>query len=225
MIVWWATAFASGPEPGPHLLQVDVATEAKVPVVGWVPVTTRSLVLAELARDGDGFRVTQRVCDVRVLGGKPAVTTMPPALIAAIPPQVYPLSVRQEGTTLRIAADPGPTRVGQDGQGAPVDFEGDGRPGATVWLDVPVLGRVEVYVAQLGHTRWAGTWTEAGGAGRAEVVILEQRTLGASHAMFTGDRPTRVLSEASRFRLVPLAAGAGCAEALAAADPDPVPGS
>lgn len=220
MISWMLAALAAAqPVPGTYLLELDVATEARVPVIGWTPILTRSVVLAELERAGDDWTITQRVCDVRVIGGRPAITTMPPALIAGIPVQRYPLRVTEAPGGWSIEADPGPTRLGEDPTGAPVDVDHDGRPGATVWLDVPVLGRVEVYVAQVGHTRWAGGWSGDRASGRTEVLTLAQRTLGASHTMFAGERPTRVVPERSVFRLVPLSPGADCGGAAAASTP------
>jgi hypothetical protein len=203
--LWWTTALAL--EPGAYALEVEVVTETKLPVIGTKQVHTVSWSLVSLSQDGSGWIQEQRVCSVDVRGGGPARTTLPPAFLAAMPRQRFPVEVGE-----RYRADGGPTALGMESDAAlpmspedpaVLDSDGDGHPGVTVWVDVPMLGRVDMYVAQRAHTVLDGVVTGTGAEGIAVVKRMEQRTLDASHHLLVANPPIVPVEGASRFRLLP----------------------
>lgn len=209
-----------GLAPGrPYAMVVDVASASRVPFFGVTRVVTRSLLRVDVERTAQGLRQRHEVCAVAVSSASTATTTIPDAFVASMGPSVYP--VEFDGSAYR--ADPGPDTVGyapEEGStqvprkandASVLDHEGDGKPGATVRLVIPVLGTIEVYVAQYGHTRFAGELTADGRVeGQVEVVALDQRTLGASNPLFAASPPTWPLPEDSRFELRPLDEALGC---------------
>lgn len=226
MTSWLALGFAAAwaLEPGEYALSVEVATDAEVPVVGTKRVRTRSLLHVDLRRVGDGWVQTQRTCAIEVRGGGPAETTMPPAFVAAIPLQDVP--VRLYGG--RYLADGGPVTVGARPD-APLprtvddpnvlDFEGDGKPGATVWVDVPVFGRVDMYVVQRAHSVLDGMVDGNGGVqGQVRMMSMEQRTLDATRRLLVANPPISPVDADSSFSMRPVAAGSDCLAVRAAFD-------
>ncbi len=207
MITWLAA--------GTYLLQADVVTETRIPVFGWVRMTSRSVSRVTLELQGDDLLARQRVCALQMIGGGPTRTTMPPAFLAALPEEVFTVDLGADGT---LFADPGPSFIGQQPDGTVVDFEGDGKPGATVLIDIPMLGRAELYFVQRAHTRLVGVRDGDGAAGRVEVVDLEQRNLGATHRIVASERPGRVVEEETKFVLRRLDDGTDCADVLAASE-------
>jgi len=224
IVAWLAAAHATttAPPPGPvagdYALVVRFTTATRAPFVGWVHADTITTSRVRLSEGSDGWAAEQVTCEVEIDGGAPARTTVPPAFVASLSPQRYAIRTGEAGRALR--ADPGPTWVGQQADGTVLDQEGDGHPGATVWVDVPVIGRVDVYVAQHAHTVLDGQWTPAGAVGRVEVITMNQRTLGASNRLLASDRPTRLVEDGSRFALVPIPEGT-CVAARQAASQVP----
>jgi len=207
----WLWSVAHALEPGPYALEVTIVTESRLPVIGTKRVTTTSQVLARLREGPDGWVQQQRTCAVLVEGGGPATTTIPPAFVAALPVQEIPVDLsdgyRVDGgpTTLGAEADgPLPRRAEDPGV---KDSDGDGQPGVTVWVDAPVVGRVEMYVVQRAHSVLLGKRTETGAEGAVDVRQMEQWTLGASHKLLAANPTLTVVAEASRFRLVSVAEG------------------
>lgn len=137
------------------------------------------------------------------------------AFVAAFEPSRAEIALTETEDGWRMTADPGPLCVGCRGDTLPVDaseaadWEGDGKPGATVWVQVPVLGRMEVYVAQLGHSSFVGAVRDGVITGQVRVHAMEQRTLGASHRVAAGQTPIAPVAEGSRFTLEPVEEG-GC---------------
>jgi len=206
-VLWLSHALAL--QAGPYALEVEVVTETKLPVVGTKQVHTISSVLAELRRDGDGWVQEQRTCDVQVVGGGPAQTTIPPGFLASLPVQRIPLELvdggyRVDGGPVTVGADPSSPLPLERNDGAVRDSDGDGQPGVTVWVDAPVVGRVEMYVAQRAHSVLEGRLTEGGASGRVVVKHMEQRTLGASNRLLAVNPTIRPVEEASTFRLLPI---------------------
>jgi hypothetical protein len=234
MIVAWlsmALAGASpslvsdpGLRPGAYRMVVDVASRSEVAFAGTTEVVTRSLLRVDVRATADGLVQEQRVCDVRILSDSRARTEIPAAFVRSLPVQTYPITVRRgvDGV-VRYEADPGPSEVGFDPaiSGGPVpggrndpgvtDPDGDGHPGVTVHLVVPVIGQARIYIAQRGHSRYAGQVDRGEVRGAVEVVAMEQRTLGASFAPFAANPTLTSVPERSRFRMVPVDAGSGCA--------------
>ncbi len=220
MISWLiGTAFALPLADAPLVLEATMVTRAKVPVVGWIEVTSTSVAAVDFTPAPQGWQVTQRLCSVE-LSNRPNVgqTVIPDAFIAAYPEQTYLAHVEVTDGVMRFMADPGASWVGAEPNPAGTlpngpdwlgesDFEEDGKPGATVLVKVPFVGRIEMYVAQVGHHRFEGTVEEGRIEGSIEMVRMEQRTLGSSHPRLAGDVEREWLGERSRFIVRPRGPG------------------
>lgn len=218
------------------VLDVMVATRTQVPVLGETRVYTRSTMWVRFEQGQAGLVQRQRLCAVEVTDDtRMAETVIPPAFVAAWPEQVFPVRVQAEGGATLYTADPGAVSVGYDPQtsGGAVparpespgvsDWEGDGHPGATVNLVVPVLGAIELYVAQRGHTLFSGSWDGASFTGAVAMQDFDQNTLGASHSLFDTSPETHFVPQLSGFRLTPIGAVSGCAQLAQVHRPGPPP--
>lgn len=193
---------------GLYSLELEVVTATQVPFFGRAEITTTSYVDLELVQTEDGLEARQVVCDVRVDStAKAARTLIPPAFVRALPEQRYPVRVGADGS---LILDPGPMSFGLAGEEV-IDVDRDGHPGATVELEVPVFGEVQVYVVQRAHTVLVGGPEDGGWGGRVEVRRMDQRTIGASNVLFRSNPRVEVVPGASRFRIRPRAPGSSCA--------------
>lgn len=222
----WLMAAAMAAEPT-WAMQIDVASSSQAPFVGQVHVLTRSLALARWAGDPSGVRQQHEVCDVRVIDDtRLARTTIPRAFVDALPRATY--AVTLTGAAVRM--DQGVSTLGFHGSG-PVptddadprvlDPDGDGAPGVTVRVKVPVFGEVSMYVVQRGHTVLEGTRSGDRIEGSVKTLELSQHTLGASHKMFAKDGKTRVVDAASTFQMWRVPESSTCGDLLATWSPGP----
>jgi hypothetical protein len=204
--------YASPSWPTEWKLEMIVATRAQIPVIG----STRAEVLSTLAvrweRGPQGWIQSQQVCESRLLDrGHFVRTVLPDAFVRALPRPRFPIVLAPPariGEPWRYSADFGRQDVGWDGVAelptsadAPgvVDFDGDGKPGATVLIEAPIVGTGEVYVAQEGRTTVDGS-LQPDGTIRGAVIVTDfaQVVLGGSSAMFS--RGPEVTSDPSRSR-------------------------
>lgn len=230
ILAWLGLALASSPQPdaptlapGAYRMVVDVASRSEVAFAGTTEVVTRSLLRVDVRPAAAGVQVEQRVCDVRIESDSRARTEIPASFVRSLPVQRFVAELRRDGDVVRFSADPGPSEVGFDpklsggpvpsGRGEPgvTDPDGDGHPGVTVHLVVPVVGTARIYVAQRGHSRYAGRVEGGEVRGAVQVVALEQRTLGASFPPFAANPDITPIPERSRFRMAPIAAELDCA--------------
>jgi hypothetical protein len=208
---------------GTWAMELSVATKVVLPVIGGLANWTNSSLLVEIRREGDQWVQSHRTCAV-VMGSSPALarTVVPDAFIAALPTRSYPLSLRADGEGWTSLADPGPLAVGFDPGAGPMptsveaaairDFDGDGQPGASVEVEVPMVSlQGQVWVVQNGHTVFRGeSVSEQEISGRAVVVRLEQYTLGATHPWLVSNPKIVVVPEKSRFVMRRAPTGADC---------------
>lgn len=204
MIAFWlATALA-----GTWHLDLQMASEAKVPVLGWQKSTTETQALVHI--DDDGIW-SHEVCAVRIRDKAPlAKTELPPAFIAALPATVTRAEFDEE--SLRV--DLGMSRVGfTDGplpetadDPAVLDHESDGRPGGTINITITGFGTFGIEVVQESHAVLLGTKDEDGYRGTIETLLLNQRVLGADHRMLNTTPEIRAQDERSWFTLKPTSA-------------------
>ncbi|MFT7519294.1 MAG: hypothetical protein ACI9MC_001434 [Kiritimatiellia bacterium] len=204
MPTWWTMAW---------LLSLRITTTLDLPFFGQGEVVTTSVVLSQ--PQADGSRTWKR-CSVHVQTDAPATTIIPRRFVDALPERtVQP--VLQDGW---LTIDPGVEAVGFVDEGQPIpssrrdaavlDHEVDGRPGATVLLDVPLFRRVRLGVIQRNHNVLVGEIAAGGARGRIEVRLLEQVTLSASVPGFrTSPKPT-VVPDRTTFVLVPVPAETTC---------------
>jgi hypothetical protein len=165
-----------------------------VPILGELRTRSRSLLRVEVTDTPTGPVARQRVCTSEVLDRAGlARTILTPAFVQAIPDRTYPLVLGTDGS---VHADLGVEATGWTGEGAlPTDasdprvrdMDGDGRPGATVLVEVAPFGTGDVQFVHRGHSlltgRRAGPDTIEGSV---TVELLEQQTIGASPRILGG---------------------------------------
>lgn len=210
--------------PGRYALELRVASTARVPLLRPDRSVATSLLLVEVERSAGGWTQRPRACDVRVRNSSVGVhTTIPPAFVDGLPEREYPLRMWGAPGELRYRADLGVETVGlqpaQDegelptrpGHPSVADTDGDGEPGATIELRVPVLGTARIFVVQRSHLVLQGRQTAPGRVeGTVEIRLLEQRALGAEPGFFHRTPTIRPDPERSGFTLLRLPDDAGC---------------
>jgi hypothetical protein len=211
---------------GRYAMELRVASIAKLPLLPSDRSTTVSLMLVDLQRGRDGT-LTQRhrVCDVRMENSSSMRTTVPAAFLNALATRQYPVQLRSTGGKWRYDADMGLDAIGFDprvsggtvpeGPDSPgvIDADGDGNPGATIEVRVPLMGRARLFIAQRTHlVLQAQAATPDRVEGVVDIRLMEQRTLGADPGMFRRTPDIRPDPERSGFTLVRLPDGIGCAD-------------
>lgn len=200
--------------PGRYVLVLKVATLATAPWFPTVPGASTSTVLVDLVREGDGWLQTGRVCGVQIDGGAIARIEVPPAFLAAMTPSRVVPSL--DGAHFR--ADLGLDVVGFRRGSLPTsldetyDWDGDGRPAATIRLHIPAIGDAELYVVQAAHVILDGTVTATGIRGGIEVRRFEQDTLGATPSWLAAKTRMTVDLGRSGFTMAPVAPETTCAD-------------
>lgn len=218
MLLLAQAALAADLASGRYALALRISTIAEA---GWLPkvrsVSTSRVMVDLIAVDG-GWRQTTQVCAVDVVGTRLAKITIPDTFVAAIPRKtMYPTLV--DG---RFQADMGLDSVGFVGDVMPAtladaaDWDKDGHPGATVHAKVAVLGGGDVYVAQAAWLLLDGQVKDGVVEGQLLVRRFDQRTYGGDPEWLGMDTRLTADEKKSSFRMVPVAADAGCAEVVAA---------
>jgi hypothetical protein len=209
---------------GLYALEIVLATRSRVPVLGDTAGSTNSTVLVEIEAV-DSRRAVQRhtTCAVSVHSERGiGKVVVPSAFIAAHPVRPLQAQFQPAADAVAYTLDLGEEHVGWNPAGSSeiprtpedprvIDWEGDGHPGGTILLqNIPVFQSVEIYVVQSAHLRLQGRVEGGEVRGSLEVVRLEQRTLGASVAIFGASLAVRADLARSRFRMVPVPAGTRC---------------
>jgi hypothetical protein len=210
---------------GRYAMELRVASTTKLPLLPSERSTTVSLMLVDIHQGRDGIlQQRHHVCDVRVEGSSSVRMTVPPAFVRALGSRQYPVQLRSGSDQWRYVADMGLEAIGFDpraGDQLPRnaadprarDSDGDGNPGATVELHVPVMGRARLFIAQRSHlVLRAEAESPDRVSGRVDIRLMEQRTLGADPAMFRRTPDIRPDPDGSGFTLVRLPEGIGCGE-------------
>lgn len=191
----------------PYALELVMVTESQIPVAGKREIVTRSYAHIDFEQKDGVWVQNQKACAVVVEGGR---VTFPETFVGSIPAQSFPVS----WVNGRYSVDPGPTFVGVDkptdtlpeasDDPRVTDQDGDGKPGVTVYMNLPLFGQLEMYIVQAAHSVMAGTVDDKGViSGPVDVRRLDQHTIGASMKVFAKTLPTRVLPGRSTFRIVP----------------------
>lgn len=214
------TALAAPPDlSGDWEIVLMVVNSAKIPVFGDTEVTTKTTLIAHI----DGLTQRHTTCTVEPSSPlRMVTTTVPDSFVRHIPDKTYPITVTGAGDYL---ADFGPQHIAYDpalSGGLPPDeadhpavrdWEGDGKPGATIHLNAPVFGQVEVYIVQLAHTRLSGQITSPDAfSGALDILAMRQRSIGASPEIFASNPKVAPVPGASSFTMRRLPAGTTCAE-------------
>ncbi|MGC6509712.1 MAG: hypothetical protein ACON4U_14910 [Myxococcota bacterium] len=196
--------------PGLYGLEVVMAGLIHVPFLGEIKIMTRSLLAVEIIEVNGQYWQAQQVCAIESYdSSRLSETRIPSRFVSAIPPQRIPIVLN--GT--EISWDPKPVYLGFDGQyplpveltdPRAIDSDQDGVPGVTVFLDIPLLGTVELYMVQSSDIAMIGNLDSEGGRGQIKVQELAQETIGSSHIVFNRSNQLIPQPEQSTFWLKPL---------------------
>lgn len=211
-------------KPGVYRLEMIMASTTRVPFFGSSKSASKSLSLVEIRREGGGLVQSHRVCDFRVLEDSAMIKMVfPDKFIAALTNHSYPIQLERNAQGWHYRADLGPERIGYKATGedgklptriddpAVYDWDGDGHPGATLKLSVPLLPDGELYVVQRGHSILNGRVTEPGKVtGTIEYKAFEQRVLGAWPSFLNQSPEITPDEKESRFSITPLPPGSNC---------------
>lgn len=208
---------------GSYAMELRLASATRIPLLGSQRSVTTSLMLVDVERAGGGWTQRHRVCDVRVKGSAGVRMTVPDAFVRGLAVRRYPAVLADGARGVRYTADMGVEAIGFDpaatGGALPSqaddpgvrDSDRDGSPGATVEIRVPAAGRAKLYIVQRSHLVLSGRETAPDRIeGAVQVLLQEQRTLGADPGYFA--RTPRIRAEASRsgFTLVRAPAVRSC---------------
>lgn len=220
------------PDPrGQYRMDLNLTTIAQVPVIGKTVIQTNSIYTVTIEGTHEAPVQVQRICALNPNASRSiAKTKIPKSFIDNIAPKRFPLEIAPSGDGFSVRGDMKPLAIGFDrskmGDSYPkkkdhpsvTDHENDGHPGATVHLQAPLFGQVEIYMVQHARTVISGTWD--GGpvfTGSATVNDFYQRTIGASNRLFIANPKITAVPESSQFTLTRVPDGTTCAQLIAGA--------
>lgn len=220
-----------GLAPGLYRLEMRQVHASRFAILGRTRTVFDSVSLARVTRGEEGWVQRHQICQVRFESGMPLVEmVMPPAMRESLVRPEYAVEVARQGEALRYRADLGLEHVGYVPQGDPlgelprrrddpavVDSDGDGKPGATLHLDVPVLDPLELYVVQRGHVVLDGEVKDDGRVEGALRSDLEQVVIASDPYFLKRSPELEPDAERSRFVMTPVAADSTC-DTLVSAD-------
>lgn len=220
--------------PGAYKLEMIMASTTRVPLFGSSKSASKSVSLVEIRRDGNGLVQNHQVCDFRVLEDSKMIKMIfPEKFIAALAKHTYPIQLEKNAEGWRYRADLGIERIGYRANGteeklpnkiddpAVYDWDGDGHPGATLQLSIPLLPTGQLYVVQRGQSILTGHIMQPGKIeGHIEVRHFDQKVLGAWPGFLAKSPEIEPNPKESRFTLSPIATGTTC-ESLRAVNGKP----
>ena len=211
--------------PGAYRLEMRYGSFADLPILGAVRSATVSTSLVHI-RGGDGtLEQTHRVCDARFEGAVPGVRIeMPARFVAALGAHTYPITLAAEGAGWSYHADLGLEYVGwhRDDR-APLpespdepgvyDWDGDGRPAATLRIRLPIATAGELYVVQRAHSVLDGRIVAPDRVeGSIQVLRFEQAVIGARPGFLRRSPKATQDAERSRFVLARVDDATACGD-------------
>lgn len=199
--------------PGAYRLEMRYESHADLPVIGAVGSATVSTSLVHIHAGDGALEQTHRVCDARFEGAVPGVRIeMPARFVAALGTHTYPITLDADGTAWRYHADLGTEYVGwRRDDRAPLpespdepgvyDWDGDGRPAATLRIRLAIAPAGELYVVQRAHSVLEGRLVAPDRVeGRIRVLRFEQAVIGARPGFLR--RSPKAIQDAERSRFV-----------------------
>jgi hypothetical protein len=210
--------------PGRYRLEMVMASISRLPFFGTSKSASRSISLVEIREDGGQLIQSHHVCDFRVLDDSAMIKMVfPDKFVAALAKHTTTIQVEQDGDGWRYRVDLGIERIGyRPGPGnsklpttaddpSVYDWDGDGKPGATLKLSVPLLPDGELYVVQRGHSVLNGRITQPGRIeGAIDVRSFDHRVLGARPGFLNKSPEIQPDPKESRFSITPVAADSTC---------------
>tara|TARA_B100000575_G_scaffold274327_1_gene257988 strand:+ start:1102 stop:1845 length:744 start_codon:yes stop_codon:yes gene_type:complete len=226
--LWPHRAAAEMPDlTGSWYLTLRTSTNAKVPIIGNTNIKSTTHLLVSIKATDAGLAQTQQTC---VVDNRPSRsitrTVLPKAFIDHLPIKTYPISVTAEPDgSVAYYADLVQQFVGYDGakangvipsrakDPAVYDWDEDGKPGASVLVDIPIIGHVRIYMVQTNHTVLTGTVRSANKVeGRTKQLLLKQRTIGADNRLLAANPKLTVAEGHNDFELVRIEPGSTCTD-------------
>lgn len=211
---------------GRWAMELRVASVAKMPLLPAQRSVTVSWMLVDLEPSARGWTQRHRVCEVRVDGSSPGIRmAVPRAFVQALPQRQYAVALRSTPTGWSYTADMGIETIGLEagfsetelprspGDPGVQDTDGDGAPGATVEMFLPMVGRARLFIVQRSHLVLSGRGgAGAGVRGEVEIRVQQQSTLGADPRMFRRSPEIRPDAAKSGFTLARVPRGTTCTE-------------
>lgn len=177
---------------GSYAAQSKTAATQEVPVLGKMAATTTTLALVEIARDGQGLKMTERGCRATIAGSGAVTTTIPDAIPRSVPPTGSPFFVWETGGQISWKRPSTAVAVGvhlanPDSDALPTmatdarvwDQDGDGNPGVTVMVSGLASGKI--YVVQRQRASYAGTVTGANAIAGSVTDASDQSVVGSDN--------------------------------------------
>jgi hypothetical protein len=213
---------------GSWKLELRAANHVQMPVLGPNTVRSHQIMLVEIRGEGQLIQ-SHSVCSLEVRSDHSFIETIiPDSWVAALPDKEYPLQIdpmadggwsyKADLLPLRIGFDPAITDdelpLDLDAPGV-IDWDGDGKPAATVYLDLHIFGKVEVYLVQAANTHLDGL-VESSDSVRGQMLTpeLRQRTIGATNRLFVTNPVVVPYPPESTFSMVRVPAGSTCEDLL-----------
>lgn len=220
--------------PGTYRLEMIMATVSRLPFFGSSKSASKSVSLVEVRREGAELIQSHQVCEFRVLEDWAVIRMVfPDKFVAALAKHTYPIQIERVAQGWRYRADLGVERIGYRADSAegklPIkiddptvyDWDGDGHPGATLRLSVPLLRDGELYVVQRGQSVLHGKVITPGRIdGEIEFRSFELRVLGARPSFLNRSPEIEADPKRSRFSISPVQSGTTC-ESLRKSDSKP----
>lgn len=209
---------------GMYRLEMILASISRLPFFGSSKSASRSVSLVEIKRDRTQMIQSHEVCDFRVLEDSAMIKMVfPDNFVAALAKHRYPVQIEKDGPGWRYRADLGIERIGYKptagdsklptkvDDSSVYDWDGDGHPGATLKISVPLLPDGELYVVQRGHSILNGRINKPGRIeGSIEVRSFEHRVLSAWPGFLNRSPEITPEPKESRFSIIPIPSGSSC---------------
>jgi hypothetical protein len=210
--------------PGMYRLEMVMASISRLPFFGNSKSASRSVSLVQIKREGDGLIQSHEVCDFRILDDSAIIKMVfPDKFIAALAKHRYPIQVEKDDPGWRYQADLGIEHIGYkptvDDSRLPTriddtlvyDWDGDGHPGATLKISVPLLPDGELYVVQRGQSILNGRISQPGRIeGNIEVLSFEHRVIGAWPGFLNRSPEISPDPKESRFTIIAVPQDSTC---------------
>jgi len=199
-----------------------------IPVVGDVASQTTTRLLVTLSQESGLVQARAKVCGMHIEGSKLVRTSIPPALVRAMPEQLWQTRVSATEGRLELAPwsrwdvlgarlqEPSRDALPTEASDARVfDQDGDGKPGVTVAVRGMIDG--EIFVAQKGWSELRPDRVTADSISGSVRWRQTQTILGASSRFLSSGPETRPDPKpaANWFSARRVEAGASCAEVSA----------
>jgi hypothetical protein len=224
-----STVLADAPPPDPGgtwAVELTMVTAAKVPVLGSLDSVTVTTGRLRTVDTSDGVAQQYEVCEVSVEDqGSIVTSSIPEAFVHALPSRIVNPTTWATTQGWGYSLDLGATHVGYDpalsggrpttdaDHPATVDADGDGAPGATVLISIPMFSDVEIHITQGTRMALDGSWVDDDLiTGQVLVTYLEQNVVGASNRLFARSPSVQPVHDRSTFTMVRVPDGASCGE-------------